>query len=139
MSLSEYRTLGRSGLAISPLTLGTMTFGVARWGMDQPAAAAVFNAYVEEGGNAIDTADVYASGRSEEMLGAMISERNLRDRVVVATKSGFAAGEGPQAGGNGAKHVHTAIAGSLRRLQTDYIDLYWVHVWDSVTPPGGAA
>ena len=135
MSLTDYRTLGRSGLVVSPLALGTMTFGVARWGMEREAAAAVFDAYVEAGGNLVDTADVYAGGRSEEMLGAMISERGLRDRLVVATKSGFAAGRGPHAGGNGAKHVHTALEASLRRLGTDYIDLYWVHVWDSVTPP----
>ena len=135
MSLTDYRTLGRSGLVVSPLALGTMTFGVARWGMEREAAGAVFDAYVEAGGNMVDTADVYASGRSEEMLGAMISERGLRDRMVVATKSGFAAGKGPHAGGNGAKHVHTALEGSLRRLGTDYIDLYWIHVWDSVTPP----
>jgi aryl-alcohol dehydrogenase-like predicted oxidoreductase len=135
MSLTDYRTLGRSGLVVSPLTLGTMTFGVARWGMERPAAEAVFDAYIEAGGNIVDTADVYASGRSEEMVGAMIAERGLRDRIVVATKSGFAAGSGPHAGGNGAKHIHAALEGSLRRLGTDYIDLYWVHVWDSVTPP----
>ena len=135
MPLTDYRTLGRSGLVVSPLALGTMTFGVARWGMERDAAAAVFDAYVEAGGNLVDTADVYAGGRSEEMLGAMISERGLRDSIVVATKSGFAAGKGPHAGGNGAKHVHAALEGSLRRLDTDYVDLYWVHVWDSVTPP----
>lgn len=134
MPLTDYRTLGRSGLVVSPLALGTMTFGVARWGMDQASAEAVFNAYVEAGGNLVDTADVYASGRSEEMLGAMIAERGLRDNLVIATKSGFAAGKGPHAGGNGAKHVRAALEGSLRRLGTDVVDLYWVHVWDSVTP-----
>lgn len=135
MSLAEYRTLGRSGLVVSPLALGTMTFGVARWGMERPEADAVFNAYVEAGGNLIDTADVYANGRGEEMLGAMIAERGLRDNLVVATKSGFSAGKGPQAGGNGSKQIHAALERSLRRLKTDFIDLYWVHVWDSVTPP----
>jgi len=135
MSLKNYRTLGRSGLVVSPLALGTMTFGVARWGMDLPAAEAVFDAYVEAGGNVVDTADVYAGGRSEEMLGTIIANRGLRDRLVIATKSGFAAGAGPHAGGNGAKHIHAALEGSLRRLGTDHIDLYWVHVWDSVTPP----
>ncbi|MBW0152149.1 MAG: aldo/keto reductase [Phenylobacterium sp.] len=134
MSLTSYRTLGRSGLIVSPLVLGTMTFGVDRWGMDRPAAEAVFDAYVEAGGNVVDTADVYAGGRGEEMLGAIIADRGLRDRLVVATKSGFAAGAGPHAGGNGAKHVHAALEGSLRRLRTDYVDLYWAHVWDSVTP-----
>ncbi len=135
MSLTAYRTLGRSGLAVSPLALGTMTFGVARWGMERPAAEAVFDAYVEAGGNLVDTADVYAGGRGEEMLGAIIADRGLRDSLVLATKFGFAAGKGPHAGGNGAKHIRAALEGSLRRLGTDYVDLYWVHVWDSVTPP----
>lgn len=135
MSLTDYRTLGRSGLVVSPLTLGTMTFGVDRWGMERHAAEAVFDAYVEAGGNVIDTADVYAGGRGEEMLGSMIADRGIRDQLVVATKSGFAAGKGLHDGGNGAKHVNAAIGGSLRRLGTDHIDLYWIHVWDSVTPP----
>lgn len=134
MALTDYRTLGQSGLVVSPLVLGTMTFGVARWGMERPDAEAVFDAYVGAGGNVVDTADVYASGRSEEMLGAIINDRGLRDRVVIATKSGFAAGNGPHAGGNGARHIRSALEGSLRRLGTDYIDLYWIHVWDSVTP-----
>ncbi len=134
MSLTNYRTLGRSGLIVSPLALGTMTFGVARWGMEKPQAEAVFNAYVEAGGNLVDTADVYANGRGEEMLGGIMADRGLRGSLVVATKSGFTTGKNPHAGGNGAKHVHAALEGSLRRLGTDYIDLYWVHVWDSVTP-----
>lgn len=134
MSLTDYRTLGRSGLVVSPLALGTMTFGTARWGSGQDASRAVFNAYVEAGGNFIDTADVYSSGRSEEMLGGFIAEGNLRDRIVVATKAGFAAGQGPHVGGNGAKHLYAALDGSLHRLQTDYVDLFWLHVWDTVTP-----
>ena len=134
MGLSDYRTLGRSGLAVSPLALGTMTFGTARWGMGQEGSKAVFDAYVEAGGNFVDTADVYSGGRSEEMLGDFIAERGLRDQLVVATKAGFAAGQGPHAGGNGAKHLHTALEGSLRRLRTDHVDLFWSHVWDAVTP-----
>ncbi|MFZ6643349.1 aldo/keto reductase [Undibacterium sp. TC4M20W] len=134
MPLTDYRTLGRSGLVVSPFCLGTMTFGTARWGSGEEASRAVFNAYVEAGGNFIDTADVYSSGRSEEMLGRFIQEQSLRDRVVLATKSGFADGHGPHAGGNGAKHIYAALERSLRRLRTDYIDMYWVHVWDSVTP-----
>lgn len=134
MSMNTYRTLGRSGLVVSPLSLGTMTFGVGRWGMERHDAEDVFDAYVEAGGNLVDTADVYAGGRSEEMLGAMIADRGLRDHLIVATKSGFSASRGAHAGGNGAKHVHAALEGSLHRLGTDYIDLYWVHVWDSVTP-----
>lgn len=134
MPMNTYRTLGRSGLVVSPLSLGTMTFGAGRWGMERAEAEAVFDAYVEAGGNLVDTADVYASGHGEEMLGAIIAERGLRDSLVVATKSGFSAGKGPHAGGNGAKHIHTALDGSLLRLATDHIDLYWVHVWDAVTP-----
>ncbi len=134
MSLENYRTLGKSGLVVSPLALGTMTFGTARWGMDEAGSSSVFNAYVEAGGNFVDTADVYAGGRSEQMLGSFIDERKLRDRIVVATKAGFAAGKGVHTGGNGAKHLYAALEGSLRRLQTDYIDLFWIHVWDSVTP-----
>jgi aryl-alcohol dehydrogenase-like predicted oxidoreductase len=94
----------------------------------------VFDAYVEAGGNFVDTADVYAGGVSETMVGRFIAEQGLRDRIVLATKSGFATGTGPHAGGNGAKHVYTTLEGSLRRLATDYVDLYWVHVWDGVTP-----
>ena len=135
MSLQQYRSLGRSGLVISPLALGTMTFGMARWGMDKSKASEVFNAYVDAGGNFIDTADVYSGGVSEEMLGDMISARGLREQVVVATKSGFSAGAHPHGGGNGSKHVVSALEASMRRLKTDYIDLYWAHVWDSVTPP----
>ena len=108
MSLADYRTLGRSGLVVSPLALGTMTFGVARWGMEREAAAAVFDTDVEAGGNLVDTADIYAGGRSEEMLGAMIGDRGLRDRMVLATKSGFAAGKGPHAGGAGVARSHRA-------------------------------
>ena len=134
MLLTDYRTLGRPGLAISPLALGTMTFGTSRWGSGEDGSRAVFNAYADAGGNFVDTADAYSGGRSEEMLGSFVAERALRDSIVVATKSGFGAGKGPHAGGNGAKHVHSALHTSLKRLQTDYIDLYWVHVWDSVTP-----
>ncbi len=134
MSLSNYRTLGRSGLIVSPLALGAMTFGTARWGLEEAGSSAVFNAYVEAGGNFVDTADVYAAGRSEEMLGKFIAEQKLRDQIVIATKVGFSTGKGVHTGGNGAKHVHAALEGSLRRLQTDYVDLFWIHVWDSVTP-----
>jgi aryl-alcohol dehydrogenase-like predicted oxidoreductase len=134
MSLSNYRTLGRCGLAVSPFALGTMTFGAARWGTDEAASRAVFDAYVDAGGNFVDTADVYAGGTCEAMLGKFVADRSLRDQVVIATKSGFAAGKGPHGGGNGAKHIHAAVEGSLKRLVTDHIDLYWVHVWDGVTP-----
>ncbi|KNZ33356.1 MAG: aldo/keto reductase [Methylibium sp. NZG] len=134
MPLSDYRTFGRSGLAVSPLALGTMTFGTARWGSGEASSRELFNAYLDAGGNFIDTADVYSGGRCEEMLGQFIKERAARDSVVVGTKSGFATGQGVHMGGNGLKHVQSALEGSLKLLQTDYVDMLWVHVWDSVTP-----
>ncbi|WP_407571498.1 aldo/keto reductase [Deinococcus altitudinis] len=135
MSLTDYRTLGRSGLIVSPLALGTMTFGTPRWGSPDDESGRVFNSYVDAGGNFIDTADVYAGGRSEELVGQFLSERGLRDQVVLSTKFGFNASRGnPHAGGNGRKHIYQALEGSLRRLKTDHIDLYWLHVWDMVTP-----
>ena len=94
----------------------------------------MFDAYVEAGGNFIDTADIYAGGRSEEMVGAFTADRGARDALVIATKAGFAAGRGPHVGGAGAKHLHAALDGSLRRLRTDHVDMYWLHVWDGVTP-----
>ncbi|WP_181408056.1 aldo/keto reductase [Pararhizobium mangrovi] len=135
MDLTHYRSLGRSGLLVSPLALGTMTFGAGRWGSDEEASRAVFDAYVEAGGNFVDTADVYSGGHSEEMLGRFVADAGLRDHLVVATKAGFPRAQGnPNAGGNGAKAIRAGLDGSLRRLQTDYIDLYWIHVWDRVTP-----
>ncbi|MCB2408359.1 aldo/keto reductase [Hymenobacter lucidus] len=135
MSLTNFRTLGRSGLIVSPLTLGTMTFGTQRWGSPDDVSQTIFNDYVDAGGNSIDTADVYAGGRSEELLGGYVASRRLRDQLVLATKFGFNAQPGnPNAGGNGRKNIHRALEGSLRRLRTDYVDLYWLHVWDMVTP-----
>ena len=127
MPLSALRTLGRSGLPVSPLALGTMTFGNKNWGSTDEVSRQVFDAYIDAGGNFLDTADVYSGGRSEELVGSFVAERKLRDRVVVATKFSFS-------GGNGRKNLHRALEGSLRRLGTDYVDLYWVHVWDAVTP-----
>lgn len=135
MNLTAFRTLGRSGLIVSPLALGTMTFGTPRWGAPDEVSASIFNAYVDAGGNFIDTADVYSSGRSEELIGGYIENRNLRDKLVLATKFTFNAESGnPNAGGNGRKNMYRAIDLSLRRLRTDYIDLYWMHAWDMVTP-----
>lgn len=134
MDLQTYRPLGASGLLVSPLSLGTMTFGTPRWGLNEAGSRAVLDRYLELGGNVLDTADVYAGGRSEEIVGAWIADRQVRDRTVIATKSGFATGKGLLAGGNGARHVHAAVEGSLKRLRTDFIDLYWIHVWDGITP-----
>lgn len=135
MQLDTFRTLGRSGLAVSPLALGTMTFGAQRWGADEAGSRAIFDAYVEAGGNFIDTADVYSGGASEELLGRFIRERRLRERLVVGTKAGFGTADHPHSGGGGAKHLYDALHASLRRLATDHVDLYWLHMWDMVTPP----
>ncbi len=135
MDRSGFRTLGRSGLVVSPLALGTMTFAAGRWGVDQAGAQQIFDAYVETGGNFIDTADVYSGGESEAMLGRFVRERGLRDQLVIATKAGFGRSDGnPLSGGNGVRNVRDGIEGSLRRLGTDWIDLYWMHVWDRTTP-----
>ncbi len=127
MKLSDLQALGRSGLPVSPLCLGTMTFGNKGWGSADDVSRHIFDGYIDSGGNFIDTADVYSGGRSEELVGGFIAERKLRDQVVLATKYSFN-------GGNGRKNLYRALEGSLRRLGTDYVDLYWVHVWDSVTP-----
>src|SRR5216683_7797858 len=135
-NLNDYVTLGRSGLRVSPLCLGTMTFGNEwGWGAEEQTARSVFDRYIDAGGNFIDTADGYTEGHSEELVGKFISDRALRDRVVLATKFTFNAEPGnPNAGGNGRKNIYRALEGSLRRLQTDYIDLYWLHAWDTITP-----
>jgi aryl-alcohol dehydrogenase-like predicted oxidoreductase len=133
--ITDYVTLGRSGLKVSPICLGTMTFGNYRWGSQDDEARRIFQSYIEAGGNFIDTADGYALGKSEELTGSYIREMDLRDRVVLATKFTFNTSEGnPNAGGNGRKNIYRALEGSLRRLQTDYVDLYWMHAWDMVTP-----
>ena len=136
MSLANFRSLGRSGLIVSPLALGTMTFGPSAWGADEATSRAIYDAYRNAGGNFIDTADVYTGGESEKLVGRFIAETAARDEVVLSTKFGFnGAGRGnPNAGGAGAKNIHRALDASLRRLDTDYIDLYWMHVWDGVTP-----
>ena len=135
MHLNEYITLGRSGLRVSPLALGTMTFGNDRWGSEDAEAKRIFDRYVEQGGNFLDVADGYAEGKSEEVLGRFVAEGKLRDRVVIATKFSFNTQEGnPNAGGNGRKNIYRALEGSLRRLKMDYVDMYWLHVWDTITP-----
>ena len=136
MRMNEYITLGRSGLLVSPLCLGTMTFGTEwGWGAEESVSRQLLDRYLEAGGNFIDTADGYTGGKSEEMLGKFIAEGNLRDRIVLATKFTFSADPAnPNAGGNGRKNLNRAVEGSLRRLRTDYIDLYWLHAWDTITP-----
>jgi aryl-alcohol dehydrogenase-like predicted oxidoreductase len=134
--MNSYVTLGRTGLRVSPLCLGTMTFGTEwGWGSEEDTSRTIFNRYVDAGGNFLDTADMYTLGKSEEMLGKFVQERQLRDQLVIATKFTFNAAKGnPNAGGNGRKNIYRALEGSLRRLQTEFIDLYWLHAWDTLTP-----
>jgi aryl-alcohol dehydrogenase-like predicted oxidoreductase len=136
MSLTDYVTLGRSGLRVSPLSLGTMTFGTEwGWGSEEPQAREIFDRYTEQGGNFVDTANLYTQGKSEQMVGKFIADKKLRDRIVLATKFTFNTEPGnPNSGGNGRKNIYQSLEASLRRLQTDYIDLYWLHAWDTVTP-----
>jgi aryl-alcohol dehydrogenase-like predicted oxidoreductase len=145
MSLTRFRTLGRSGLVVSPVALGTMTFGQGQWGTNEEASRAIFDVYRAGGGNFIDTADIYSGGVSEQLVGRFIKDTNARDEIVLATKFAFngsasplaatqAGGGNPNAGGAGAKNIYRALGESLRRLGTDYIDLYWMHIWDGVTP-----
>lgn len=145
MSLTTYRSLGRSGLIVSPLALGTMTFGAGEWGADEATSRAIFDSYRDAGGNFIDTADIYSGGESERMVGKFIADHGVRDEIVLATKFAFngsasplkatqAGGGNPNAGGAGAKNIHRALDASLKRLGTDHIDLYWMHIWDGVTP-----
>jgi aryl-alcohol dehydrogenase-like predicted oxidoreductase len=131
------RLLGGSGLRVAELSLGTMTFAQEQWGtLDRGAAQAMFDAYVDAGGNFVDTADRYATGESERWVGDLV--RSDRERFVVATKYGLdrlghpGAGH-PNAGGTHRKNLVHAVEGSLRRLNLEHIDLYWVHAWDPMT------
>ena len=126
--------LGKSGLRVSELCLGAMTFGEEwGWGASKEECHKIFNAYVDAGGNFIDTANKYTEGTSEKYIGEFIAAD--RDRFVLATKytSNTRRGD-PNAGGNHRKNMIQSLEASLKRLNTDYIDLYWVHAWDSLTP-----
>jgi aryl-alcohol dehydrogenase-like predicted oxidoreductase len=133
-AIMKYRLLGKSGLRVSEASLGTMTFG-DEWGWGSPKAEAqkVYETYREAGGNFIDTANFYTNGTSEKFLGEFM--QGHRESVVLATKYSLAVpGNDPNAAGNHRKSMTQAVEASLKRLQTDYIDLYWVHVWDGITP-----
>jgi aryl-alcohol dehydrogenase-like predicted oxidoreductase len=132
MSNVQLRTLGRTGLQVSNACLGTMTFGTPGWGCGEDTAAEIVNAFSDAGGNFFDTADIYAGGESERILGRAL--RGRRDQCVVATKVGNTSLPGPNGRGLSRKHIHEAVKASLKRLQTDYIDLYQVHYFDSATP-----
>lgn len=129
----KYRYLGRSGLLVSRICLGTMTFGMAGWGCDEAAAVDVTRTFVEAGGNFIDTADMYSAGVSEEITGRAIRPFR-RDDLVLASKCWFRMRGTPNAKGLSRKHILEAAHDSLRRLDTDYLDLYQVHGPDPFTP-----
>lgn len=137
MPLNHFVTLGRSGLRVSPLCLGTMTFGQDwGWGATPEDSARVLNRYLELGGNFIDTANAYTKGHSEKIIGDTLGRNaGKRHRTVIATKffASMLTGD-PNSGGAGRKAIVAACDESLRRLQTDYIDLYWMHCWDRNTP-----
>ena len=130
----RYRLLGNSGLRVSEAALGTMTFGDDwGWGSAKDEARKVYDAFREAGGNFIDTANLYTNGTSESFLGEFM--QGHRQSVVMATKyTNAAPGTDPNAAGNQRKNMMQAVEASLKRLRTDYIDLYWVHIWDRITP-----
>jgi aryl-alcohol dehydrogenase-like predicted oxidoreductase len=129
----KYRYLGRSGLLVSRLCLGTMTFGNKEWGCDQAESSAIVNAFIEGGGNFIDTADAYVAGESEKMLGVALKSHK-RDELVIATKCWFPQGSAITSRGLSRKHIVEACEASLKRLGMDYIDLYQFHGPDPYTP-----
>jgi aryl-alcohol dehydrogenase-like predicted oxidoreductase len=136
-SLDSYITLGRSGLRVSPLTLGAMTFGEDwGWGASPESSEAILAEYLDRGGNVVDTANVYTNGHSEKIIGDFFATRpGLRERVVLSTKfyGNLHPGD-PNGGGGGRKALIAQLEQSLRRLQTDYVDLYWLHNWDRRAP-----
>jgi aryl-alcohol dehydrogenase-like predicted oxidoreductase len=127
-----FRTLGRSGLKVSPLCLGAMNFGNDQFGCDEKSSIAITHAYLAAGHNFIDTANVYSGTKSETIIGKAVKDR--RDSVVIATKASSPLGGGPFDSGSSRKHVMKACEDSLRRLDTDYIDLYQMHRYDDTTP-----
>jgi len=134
LTLDTYRLLGRSGLRISPLALGTMTFGTDwGWGADESEARRIFDTYVDRGGNFIDTANCYTDGASERFLGAFA--QSSRDRLVIATKYTVPTRkDDANSGGNHRKSLVRSVEESLTRLKTDYLDLLYLHAWDFTTP-----
>ncbi len=129
----KYRYLGKSGLLVSRLCLGTMTFGNKEWGCDEKESAYITSKFIESGGNFIDTADLYSAGVSEEFLAKAIKNYSRSD-LVIATKGWFPTSEDVNARGLSRKHIFDACEASLKRLNMDYIDLYYVHGPDPFTP-----
>ncbi|GAA4994722.1 aldo/keto reductase [Actinopolymorpha pittospori] len=134
LSLDTYRLLGRSGLRVSPMSLGTMTFGTDwGWGADKGEARRIFDTYLDRGGNFIDSANQYTNGTAERLVGEFARDR--RDNLVIATKYTVSERPGdPNSGGNHRKSMVGSVEASLRRLDTDYIDLLYLHAWDFTTP-----
>jgi aryl-alcohol dehydrogenase-like predicted oxidoreductase len=130
----NYKLLGKSGLKVSELCLGTMTFGTDwGYGADKEESAKQYALFREVGGNFIDTANLYTNGTSETFLGHFMEGH--RHEVVLATKYSLkTGGKGPNAAGNSRKSMMESVEGSLKRLQTDYIDLLYLHAWDFLTP-----
>jgi aryl-alcohol dehydrogenase-like predicted oxidoreductase len=129
----KYRYLGRSGLLVSRICLGTMTFGNTDWGCDLETSHAIVNAFIAGGGNFIDTADAYVAGESERILAAILKDHSRHD-LVLATKGWFPTGDAVTARGSSRKHIVEACEASLKRLGTDYVDLWQFHGPDSYTP-----
>jgi aryl-alcohol dehydrogenase (NADP+) len=133
----DYINLGRSGLKVSRLCLGTLIYGTPKWRpyiLDETASRPFFRRALEQGINFFDTADMYSLGVSEEVTGRALSEFGSRDKVVIATKAFYPMSDDPNDAGLSRKHLMTAVDNSLRRLRTDYIDLYQIHRWDASTP-----
>jgi len=134
MQFMRYKLIGKRGLRISELCLGTMTFGDEwGWGASKGESRRIFDAFADAGGNFIDTADLYTEGTSETYLGEFLAHD--RERFVLATKyTNHAPGTDPNAAGNHRKNMVQSLEASLKRLNVDYIDLYWLHIWDFMTP-----
>jgi len=135
--IMDYVNFGRSGLKVSRLCLGTMTYGTSAWRewvLNEPESRPFIRRALEHGINFFDTADMYSLGVSEEVVGRALKEFATRDQVVIATKGFHAMGSGPNDKGNSRKHLMDAIDNSLRRLGVDYVDLYQIHRWDYTTP-----
>ncbi|MEM0155901.1 MAG: aldo/keto reductase [Thermoplasmataceae archaeon] len=124
------KKLGNTGIIVSELCLGTMTFG---WQADESSSHKILSQFFENGGNFIDTADVYSDGKSEEIIGKWL-EGNDRENVILATKSRFRTGAGKNSVGLTRKHLYSGVKASLKRLHTDYIDILQTHAWDPLTP-----
>src|SRR5271154_1504975 len=135
----KYRNLGNTGLEISPLCLGCMTFGTPErgdhpWTLPEQQSRPLIRKAIEMGINFFDTANAYSDGSSEEIVGQALKDYTRRDEVVIATKVFFPMSKGPNGGGLSRKSIFTAVDASLRRLGTDYVDLYQIHRWDPTTP-----